>query len=183
MRAAIFSDTHGNTSTMRQALSVLGPFEAVIHLGDGVMDGMEVAREWGLPFHGVAGNEDWGTGLRETGLVTLNGQRVFLIHGHQTEINPYQSKENWEANLDELVELAESNQARVLIFGHTHKPFVEKRGSIIVCNPGTHHLGASQPHSMLTGDFDDNCLRVTVMEKRSETEWRRVSEYNSRDDH
>lgn len=173
---AIFSDTHGNMTSMRQALGALGPFDAVIHLGDGVTDGLTVARERGLPFHGVAGNEDWGTGLAETSQVTIAGWRIFLIHGHQTEINPYQSKEHWLDNLNELVELARSNQAQILIFGHTHVPLLETHGSTVMCNPGTHHLGASQPHSMVIGDFDDTSLQLTVMEKVDEKNWRMVSE-------
>jgi putative phosphoesterase len=59
---------------------------------------------------------------------------VHLVHGSPRRVNEYL----FEDKGDRLFErLAEDEQARVLVFGHTHKPWVREHGGVLFVNCGS----------------------------------------------
>lgn len=72
-----------------------------------------------------------------------NGKRLFLTHGHLF-------------NEDNLPPLAPGD---VFLYGHTHVPKAEKKGNIIVINPGSISLPKENaPH--IYGILNDNQFKI-----------------------
>jgi uncharacterized protein len=118
----LISDTH---SLMRaEALAALDGVEMILHAGD--VGSASVLRELrGIaPVHAVYGNvDDPAMGLPQRVDLVLDGLRVHVSHGHELG----------SPRPDNLVE---RYAADVIVFGHTHKPVVERRGTTLVVNPG-----------------------------------------------
>lgn len=171
VNAAIFSDTHGNKKAMRGAMLDQGPFDMMIHLGDGVRDGEVVSKETGTPFLGVTGNEDFGTGFPEKRVLSVNQWSFLLLHGHQTEINPFQPKRIWDEHIRHMCRLAREEDAGVLVFGHTHQTLLEINHGVILCNPGNQHLGSSQPPTFVIMEITRDTLEIRVMKRNGNQGW------------
>lgn len=122
MRIGLISDTHG---LMRaEALLALDGVELILHAGD--VGGSSVLRELErfAPVRAVLGNtDDPALGLPPQVVVTLDGLRVLVTHGH-------------ELGSPTPRELVRRYDADVIIFGHTHRPLVEHHASTLVANPG-----------------------------------------------
>lgn len=164
-RWAIFSDTHGNRDTMRHALMNAGPFDAMIHLGDGVLDAAAVSGELSIPLTAVSGNEDGAAEYPERLNVPLGTLTAILIHGHRLDLNPYQPAVLWEQQYAAMDALMAVSGAQVLLFGHTHVPVLRRTGHGIVCNPGTHYPGSQTPHTFAVAEFDGVLLKLYLAMK------------------
>lgn len=129
MKIVIVSDTHGDIADLVLALRAMKP-DRFIHLGDYETDARSIARETALPYDSVGGNCD---GSMESGKqLMLDGKNVFITHGHLFGV---------KTNLTRLYYHALETGADVVLFGHTHRPFLESTGEILFCNPGS----ASRP--------------------------------------
>ena len=113
---------------MYEAIEAHRP-DQVIHLGDLASDAQEVAHAYPmLPFCVVPGNCDGWTDLPLQKLITLEGVRVFLSHGHIWHV-----KSGYEGALA----AAHTAGADVLLFGHTHQPYCQQmEDGLWVMNPG-----------------------------------------------
>ncbi|HVL68162.1 MAG TPA: metallophosphoesterase family protein [Vicinamibacterales bacterium] len=122
MLVGLISDTH---SLMRpQALAALHGVEVILHAGD--VGGYSVLRELEAiaPVHAVSGNtDDPGLGLPRRLDLTLDGLQVHVSHGH-------------ELGSPTPAALAYRYAADVIVYGHTHKPLIERHGRALVVNPG-----------------------------------------------
>ena len=103
--------------------------DQVIHLGDLSQDAEEVSLAYPrLPFCMVPGNCDGWTSLPLQRLITLEGVRVLLSHGHIWHV-----KSGYEGALA----AAHTAGADVLLFGHTHQPYCQQmEDGLWVMNPG-----------------------------------------------
>jgi len=128
LRYLIISDTHGLREPMLE-LYRRYPVDGIIHLGDHIADARWLLeRTDGPPVYHVKGNCDYGsTGLEEQ-LLELGGVRFLLMHGHRFGV-----KSGYGAAQAEAIRQG----ADVLLFGHTHNPFLEDRGGILMMNPGS----------------------------------------------
>lgn len=119
VKILIFSDSHGQTDRMRRWIEQEQP-DHLIHLGDFYDDLPSALR--------VPGNCDpYKLGARVK-VVTLAGVRIFLTHGH---------KHGVKLSLNELIRSASEAEARVVLFGHTHVPYVAEHDGMILMNPGS----------------------------------------------
>jgi putative phosphoesterase len=62
------------------------------------------------------------------------GHRVLLVHGSPRRINEYVYEDRPRWNLEHI---AASANADVLVFGHTHLPYVKPIGTVLLVNPGS----------------------------------------------
>lgn len=170
-RIAVFSDTHGNKLPMRQAVDELGPFDMMMHLGDGALDGKAVAQEFNIPFCGIAGNEDLGQGLPETQSVTVSKWLFFLIHGFQTEAVHHKGEQARARHINRLCRIAEQKKARIILTGHTHEPLLKEAQGIILCNPGDQHMGSSSPPTFALIRVSEAELDISVMKRDGKKKW------------
>ena len=146
MRVAVFSDTHGYTRAMVDAVRQAGP-DAVVHLGDHDRDAsVLLSRFPELPLYRVCGNCDFNPLAPLTMTVDFGPVRAFLTHGHMYSLG--------YGSVDRLVYAAQEAGAQLALFGHTHTPFHEDIGGVKILNPGTAGKGKSLTWALL--EIHDN---------------------------
>ena len=128
MKVLIVSDTHGRHSNLDEVLRIEGKIDLLVHLGD-VEDGEWHIRETaGCPYHLIAGNNDYFSGLPKEKEITIGKYKVWLNHGH----GYYVSME-----MKRLRDAALSRGVDIVMFGHTHRPFLYTDGKPFMINPGS----------------------------------------------
>ena len=128
MKILIVSDTHGRHSAFDKALKEAGKIDALVHLGDteGGEDYIEAV--CGCPAYVLAGNNDFfSDNLREMEVV-FGTKKAFLTHGHYYYVS---------LGPERIIEEGKMRNADIVMFGHTHKPFLEMIDGMIVLNPGS----------------------------------------------
>lgn len=117
----VISDTHG---LLRPgALEEMRGSDLILHIGDvgdpGILDQLrELA-----PVHAVRGNVDrdsWAEALPLTEVVEVGGVVLYLIH-----------------ILNDLDLDPEAAGFDAVIFGHTHRPRIDRAGPVMYLNPGS----------------------------------------------
>jgi len=171
MNILVVSDTHGNQRPLRDIISSRGPFDCLIHLGDGVKDGIDVARTSGLPFHGVCGNEDFGVPFPDTLRLVFSSWTFFMMHGHRMDISAYQSSRVWEGHLANMADLARKEDAQVFLFGHTHHPLLAEVDGTVIVNPGDQYIGSSTPPSFAVVELLPDTLRLKILQRKQNEDW------------
>ena len=133
MRILVFSDSHGSTKCIRDALFYHKEASAVIHLGDGerdlrsfdgLLEGKQVIQ--------VCGNCDFASLLPVNELITLASTRIFCTHGH-TELVKHGTQT--------LYSKARALGARIALYGHTHESVTDYCDGLYVMNPGSARYG------------------------------------------
>ena len=132
------SDSHDNLPLIEKAVKILNEQKValVLHAGDYVAP-FTIARfsKLDCQFIGVFGNNDGDHELlkkrfEETSnctvhdrftQVTVEGYRIALLHGHETEL---------------LSAIIDSGYFDAVIHGHSHNHSVERRGKTLAINPG-----------------------------------------------
>lgn len=127
MRVGIVADTHGNRQAMIEALDKMAPLDRVVHLGDFTDDLLEIKHKIAAPYHLIAGNNDYYHGERES-VFDWEGVAVFAAHGDRYDV---------DAGLDRILKRAAEFNAKLVLFGHTHRPIITQEGGVWVVNPGT----------------------------------------------
>ncbi len=128
MRVLVFSDSHGRVKPMLDAIETYHP-DAVFHLGDVVADASQIALAFPKQkLYQVAGNCDF---FRQNGpleqLAYLEGKTIFYLHGHTQSV---------KLGLDAVLYKADSLQADIVLFGHTHVRLNQRYGELLAVNPG-----------------------------------------------
>jgi len=124
----VVSDTHG---LFDPKIPIL--FEGVDHiLHAGDLGNMQVYSQLQklAPITAISGNVDEGnlpSRFESQTTVDLYGVRIFMIHilGHPHRLSA------------EMQDQIGGIQPHVLIFGHSHQPFLQKIGAILFFNPGS----------------------------------------------
>ncbi len=89
--------------------------------------------EWTLE-HTDPGSKDWMRALPFDLRFEVGAAAVHLVHGSPRKVNEYL----FEDKPDRLYErLAAAEDAEVLVFGHTHKPWVRAHGGVLLVNCGS----------------------------------------------
>ena len=176
-RIIVFSDTHGNRREMRDALCRFAGVELVLHLGDGVAQGESVAREFGIPFLGVAGNEDVGEDVPRERAIDIGNLRLLAVHGDRFDIGLYDNRQKWDDNLGKMAGFAALQGARVLLFGHSHAAMLVERGGVVLCNPGDQYPGSQAGASFCMLEASGDALRIALFRKET-GEWKESSSLN-----
>lgn len=130
MKIGIISDTHDNLPKIEKAVKLFNKHKVgfVLHAGDYVAP-FTILKLKALrcDWRGIFGNNDGErTGLARISegkiqegplRITLDNQKIILVHDINT-INP------------------DTQDASLIIFGHTHKPQILKKGPKLLINPG-----------------------------------------------
>lgn len=148
-RIAVVSDTHGHLAPA--LLEGLKDVELILHAGDldspKVLEALQVL----APVMAVRGNMDrgaWTRGIPDMDLTPVNGTLVYMIHDlTHMDIDP------------------ESIGVGLVISGHTHRPLVERRGTVIYLNPGSPTLprGGFPPSLALIHFKGNGALEVEIV--------------------
>lgn len=128
MRYLIVSDTHGKHRSLREVVEKVGHIDGMFHLGD-FEGGLGTIEEMiDCPLYAVRGNNDFGSYLEDEKIVGVGEHKIFLTHGHRYSLF---------FGIERLLDLAYTKGCDVVLFGHTHMPFLEEQDGIWVANPGS----------------------------------------------
>ena len=135
MRIGVVSDTHmprfGRRlpAALHAGLRAEG-VELILHLGDFTSLEIVPLFEEIAPFIGVAGNND-GDEIRERfgrrRVLSLAGVTVGMIHGDGER----------GTTLRRALQAFAAERPDVIVFGHSHIPYLERHGTTLVLNPGS----------------------------------------------
>lgn len=154
MRVGVLSDTHGLLRA--EVLARLEGVRHILHAGD--VGSPEILAELAAlaPVTAVSGNTD-GFDVRgevpEEARVVLAGSEVVLVHGHQLG-SPT------PAGLR-----ARYPDADIVVYGHTHRPLVDRSATPLVLNPGS--VGPKRfalPVAMALLTLTDDGVEVEMVE-------------------
>lgn len=164
-RLLVVSDSHGEYEVFEKIVEDFGPdSDALVFCGDGACDILELlseAREneklraavpsviafargnGDAPLYRIAFDpEEEARTLEDPSLppilkqlsvpdrvvFTAAGRSVFIVHGHHHNVD-------W--GIDTLSMLAGTNDADLIFYGHTHRPYREEADGSLILNPGS----------------------------------------------
>lgn len=143
LRIGLISDTHGLFDPAIPRL--FSGVDHILHAGDigppRILDQLEAI----APVTAVLGNTDSPLpGIRETEFIELSSLGCLVHH----IVDP-------DALQPNLLRRISLNQPRLILFGHTHKPFASERDGILFLNPGSAGPKRFQlPRSLAIGTWD-----------------------------
>lgn len=142
MRIGIVSDTHDEIlPSLHEALAGV---EEILHAGDIASAGALAEIETIAPVTAVRGNMDeraLADRLPEEVLVTRDGVRIALVHGHRLG----------RASVDDLIRRFDSLAPDLVVWGHIHEAVSRLWNGVTYFNPGTAGgIGAAATCGILT---------------------------------
>ena len=150
MTIGLVSDTHNLVRP--EIFPALEGVELILHAGD--VGGRAVIDELSAiaPVRAVYGNTDMPgePGLQAHLALVIDGLSIHVSHGHEVGGSPTAEK------------LLSRYTADIIVFGHTHKPLVERAGTRLVVNPG-----AAGPRRF---QLQPSVARMTVNAARADVE-------------
>ncbi len=128
MKILIVSDTHGRHGNLDEVLTREGDIDVLLHLGD-IEDGEQyIEAVTDCPVHLLSGNNDYFSYLPGEKEIKIGKYRVFMTHGHGYYVS---------VNTKRLREEACRRGVDIVLFGHTHRPYMDVEGDLKVINPGS----------------------------------------------
>ncbi|MCR5797350.1 MAG: metallophosphoesterase [Eubacterium sp.] len=125
----VFSDSHGSSEMM---FSIIREHQTeisgIFFLGDIGGDEDLLRNLTGLPTHIVRGNCDWSSQAPDELCFRIGKHKVAITHGHRYSVN---------RGVDVLKYWAMEKEADIVMYGHTHVPFLERGYNLTVLNPGS----------------------------------------------
>ena len=131
-RILVVSDSHGNYTALDRIVKGAGPFDILIHCGDGVTDLIHVNTENKLLWR-VPGNVDIHKVPHMERLieVTLFEKNIIITHGDLFNV---------KSDLSGLKRLGGERRADYIFYGHTHRAALTE-GKVTCFNPGESNRG------------------------------------------
>ena len=121
MKIGVVSDTHGLLRP--EVLPALAGVEHILHLGDVGSPAILKALAEVAPVHAIRGNVDRSgpcSRLPETDVLLFEGCYLYLLHDLSTlHLDPAAAKFS------------------AVLYGHTHRPHIERRRHVLYVNPGS----------------------------------------------
>ena len=131
MKILVFSDSHGDVETMCGVVNVEKP-DMIIHLGDSIEDADELNAEYSdIPMIKVSGNTDTGS---KTQHVEICGKYFMLTHGDTFNVDKGEMRNT--NGISDMALHGFNNGANIILFGHSHEPYVNCRNGKWIMNPG-----------------------------------------------
>ncbi len=130
MRIVVFSDSHGKYDTLEKIMERhVNDAEIFLHLGDGEREFELLSYVYTnkkLLF--VAGNCDYGSSKPTYDIVNVAGKKIFFTHGAGFGV---------KSGIGQAINEARKFGADILLYGHTHVPFVSYEEGLYIMNPGS----------------------------------------------
>lgn len=147
MKILVISDTHYNTETMEQVIRRHVDVDSVIHCGDSELD---AAYFDGSSVQVVRGNCDFDTHFPEEVVITIENEKILVVHGHKQRV---------KTTLLPLIYRAQEVQATIVCFGHSHLLGAELNNGILFVNPGSLHMprGREEKSYAIIEKSEDAC--------------------------
>jgi len=125
VRIGVISDTHGMFD--RGIVTLFEGVDAIIHAGD--IGKLEVISqlEQIAPVIAVEGNNDWFNQFPTEAIQKLAGHTILIRHifGELHKLDAAEKR------------ILDRVQPDVVVFGHSHQPYLERLGRTLLFNPGS----------------------------------------------
>lgn len=128
MKILIISDTHGRHGNLDEVLEREGKIDMLLHLGDVEGEEEYIKSVAQCPTHIIAGNNDFFSYLPKEKEIQIGKYKVFMTHGHGYYVS---------MNTSVLRREAIARGVDIVVFGHTHRPYIDTKGEVFVINPGS----------------------------------------------
>ena len=149
MKILAISDTHKKTDKAVRICRALHDIDLVVHLGDHERDAAEIAKAVGTDVISVKGNCDGSCSYDDCKIIESPYGKLLLTHGHM---------QNVKQSLQNLIYLAQENDCKAALFGHTHRPCIEEVNGLYLINPGSLTLpadGGNGSYAVVYADKDE----------------------------
>lgn len=125
----VFSDSHGTNERMLEIIAQQkDSIEGLFFLGDIESGEDRLRASIQGPTYIVKGNCDWYSQAPAFQVLKLHGHTIAMTHGHRQHVN---------GGVDLLKYWAMEQGADIVLYGHTHVPFLEQSSTMTVLNPGS----------------------------------------------
>ncbi|GGB55240.1 metallophosphoesterase family protein [Fictibacillus barbaricus] len=131
----IISDTHmpkKGTLIPEAIIAILkSGVDVILHAGDWTKEFVYEELLKYAPVHGVKGNVDtdiWSKELPEKVILQLEEVKIAIVHGHLGK---------GRSTPERAFRACEKDEVDLIVFGHSHIPFHEKKGNKVLFNPGS----------------------------------------------
>lgn len=128
MRVLIVSDTHGRIKNLEKIIKKEKEIDLLIHLGDIEGDEERIRELISCPIEMVRGNNDFFNELEQEKIINIGDYKILLTHGHYYYVGFGSSR---------IKDIAAEQGCDIVMFGHTHRPLIETKGSVWAINPGS----------------------------------------------
>lgn len=140
-RILVFSDSHGKTEYMTEAMEKIIDTDLVVHLGDNVRDIETVSYIYpDFKYAYVCGNCDISADAPYKKIIEADGFRILLTHGHEFHV---------KSSLLTLTEYAKENNIDCVLYGHTHLPYCSHENGILFLNPGSGSITGNESYGVV----------------------------------
>ncbi len=142
MKILVFSDAHGQTRGMEQAICAHErDTDAILFLGDGMREAELLLQRFPQIMHtAVPGNNDIGYGGVQDCILDLQGVRTLCTHGHKYGVKGGRGR---------LYQAALEKEVQLVLFGHTHVAEECIMDGIRFFNPGSIGRGIERTYGVL----------------------------------
>lgn len=152
MKILVFSDSHGDVESMKDALKKHRSAEVILFCGDGCRDVSAAMSGYNdKAFYSVCGNNDWYCNSPNYLTLELAGKKVFMTHGHLFGV---------KLGTERIVNLGRQNGADIVLFGHTHKQLTTVESGMLILNPGS--IGFTGNYSII--EIDEKTGKIKAVE-------------------
>ena len=128
MKILIVSDTHGRHSALDKVLEYENDIDMLLHLGDVEHGEDYIEAITKCPVYIIAGNNDFFSCLPTEREICIGKYKVFMTHGHGYYVS---------MDTKSLRKAAIARSVDIVMFGHTHRPYIDVEGELKVINPGS----------------------------------------------
>lgn len=128
MKVLIISDSHGRDINLKRVINKIKPIDLLIHLGDFEGSFDYISKIAGCPVEAVSGNNDFFSNIDKEKIIKVGKYKVFLSHGHRFGVS---------YSLDRIKNIGKQYGANIIMFGHTHIPYINITEDIWTINPGS----------------------------------------------
>ena len=134
MKIGVVSDTHRMHTFIDKIIPQLKECDLIIHAGDNVIDSKYIYKMTDVGIMAVKGNCDFED-IEEELFFEVEGKNIFVCHGDYYNV---------KYDLSQLELKAKEVGSDIVIFGHTHTPYIKEKEDILYINPGS----VSQPRGV-----------------------------------
>lgn len=144
MKILAISDVHGCFERLYKIIKMENP-EIILFSGDGYEDVTDM--QYAFPeikFVCARGNCDYNSSFNDEEIIEIFDKKFFITHGHIYGV---------KRNYFQIEMRAKELDANVVVFGHTHSPYLKNKEQTIYFNPGAVLCGS---YGVITINEDKN---------------------------
>lgn len=129
MKILVISDTHGVLGKIYEVYRKYDDIDMILHLGDHIDDAQDLAKRLNVDVYGVKGNCDGALTKDDCSrIIETEAGRILITHGHADGVN---------FGISNLYYRALEEGCVAAFYGHTHVPFLDETGEVVIMNPGS----------------------------------------------